>query len=71
MVISLAVILGMDWMSNHGAQIDCERHTVSIRRPDGGRIVYQEDKQSQLQAEIHLNVLTEATIEDIPVVHEY
>ena len=43
----LAVILGMDWMTSHGAHIDCERHTVSIRRPDRGRIVYQGDQRNQ------------------------
>ena len=55
----IAVILGMDWLSNHGAQIDCGENTVSIRNIDGGRIVYQGDKHTKLEAEIQLNSMKE------------
>jgi hypothetical protein len=37
----MAVILGMDWLEENGAQIDCKEKTVSLRCPGGGRIVYQ------------------------------
>jgi hypothetical protein len=37
----MAVILGMDWSEENGAQIDCREKTVSLRSPGGGRIVYQ------------------------------
>ena len=67
----IAVILGMDWLSNHGAQIDCGENTVSIRNLDGGRIVYQGDKHTKLEAEIQLNSMKEVRIEDIPVVREF
>jgi hypothetical protein len=36
----MAVILGMDWLEENGAQIDCKEKTVSLRNPGGGRIVY-------------------------------
>jgi hypothetical protein len=39
----MAVILGMDWLEENGAQIDCREKTVSLRSPGGGRIVYQGD----------------------------
>ena len=29
---NIEVVLGMDWMSEHGAQIDCEEKTVSIKK---------------------------------------
>ena len=31
----IAVILGMDWLSYHGAQIDCGENTVALRGPNG------------------------------------
>ena len=37
----IAVILGMDWLTDNRAQIDCTEKTVSLRSLDGGRIVYQ------------------------------
>jgi hypothetical protein len=67
----IAVILGMDWLSNHGAQIDCEEKTVSIRSPKGGRIVYQGDKHTQIEAELQLNSMKEVKIEAIPIVKEF
>ena len=67
----IAVILGMDWLSNHGAQIKCGENTVSIRSLDGDRIVYQGDKHTKLEAEIELNSMKEVIIEDIPVVREF
>ena len=36
----IAVILGMDWLSYHGAQIDCGENTVTLRNPNGERVVY-------------------------------
>jgi predicted aspartyl protease len=35
----MVVILGMDWLEENGAQIDCKEKTVSLRSPGGGRIV--------------------------------
>jgi hypothetical protein len=39
----MAVLLGMDWLEETRAQIDCRERTVSLRSPRGGRIVYQGD----------------------------
>jgi hypothetical protein len=38
-VKDMAVILGMDWLEENGAQIDCREKTMSLRSPGGGRIV--------------------------------
>ena len=48
----IAVILGMDWLSDHAAQIDCAEKTLSLRGPGGMRTVYQGDKHSQLRADL-------------------
>ena len=45
---NISVILGMDWLSSHGAVIDCGEKTVALRNPGGGQIVYQGDKYTQL-----------------------
>jgi predicted aspartyl protease len=39
----MAVILGMDWLEDNGAQIDRKEKTMSLRSPGGGRILYQGD----------------------------
>jgi hypothetical protein len=54
----------MDWLSNHGAQIDCGENTVTIRNLDGGRIVYQGDKHTRMEAELQLNSLEEVKPEN-------
>jgi hypothetical protein len=68
---NIEVVLGMDWMSDHGAHIDCEEKTVYIRKPRGGRITYQDDKHTHVEIGIQLNTLKEANLEDIPVVNEF
>jgi hypothetical protein len=67
----IAVILGMDWLEENGAQIDCKEKTVSLRNPGGGRIVYQDDKHAHIEVQLQLNTLKEAKLEDIPVVNEF
>ena len=67
----IAVILGMDWLSDHGAQIDCAEKTVSLRGPGGMRTVYQGDRHSQIKADLQLNAMKEVKIEEIPVVREF
>jgi hypothetical protein len=48
----IAVILGIeDWLSNHGAHIKYGEEMVSIRNFDGGRIVYQGDKYTQIEVD--------------------
>ena len=48
----IAVILGMDWLSYHGAQIDCGENTVVLRNLKGERVTYQGDKNARLEAEL-------------------
>ena len=68
---NIDAVLGMDWMSDNGAQIDCEEKTVSLRKPGGGRVTYQADKHTHVEVELQLNSLSEAKLEDIPVVNEF
>jgi hypothetical protein len=67
----MAVILGMDWLEENGAQIDCKEKTVSLRSPGGGRIVYQGDHHAHIEVQLQLNTLKEATLKDILVVNEF
>ena len=64
----IAVILGMDWLLDHGAQIDCEEKTISLRGPGGLRTIYQGDKHSQLREDLQLNSMKDVKIEKIPLV---
>jgi hypothetical protein len=67
----MAVILGMDWFEENGAQIDCKEKTVSLRNPGGGRIVYQGDQHAHIKVQLQLNTLKEAKLEVILVVNEF
>jgi hypothetical protein len=53
----ISVILGMDWLSNMEPLIDCGDKTASISNLTGGRIVYQEDKYTQIEVVLLLNTL--------------
>ncbi|KAK1619388.1 hypothetical protein QYE76_024905 [Lolium multiflorum] len=67
----ISVILGMDWLTENGAVINCGDKTVSLRNSIGGQIVFQGDKYTQLEIGLELNSLKEVKIEDIPVVNEF
>ncbi|KAK1644093.1 hypothetical protein QYE76_061898 [Lolium multiflorum] len=67
----ISVILGMDWLTENGAVINCGDKTVSLRNSIGGRIVFQGDKYSELEIGLELNSMKEVRIEDIPVVNEF
>jgi hypothetical protein len=67
----MAVILGIDWLEENGARIDCREKTVSLRSPRGGRIVYQCDRHAHVEVQLQLNTLKESILEDIPVVNEF
>ena len=41
------VILGMDWLSSNGAQIDCERKKVKIRVQNEKEVVFKGQRQNQ------------------------
>src|SRR3954471_17928997 len=65
----IVVVLGMDWMMEHGAQINCEGKTVSIKTPSGARIVYQADKHSHIMVDPQLNSMKEVKLEEIAIVN--
>jgi hypothetical protein len=67
----IEIILGMDWLVSHGAQIDCGVNTVTIKNTITEKVVYQGDRNARLEAKLQLNVLKENIIEDIPVVREF
>jgi hypothetical protein len=48
----IVIILGMDWLSNHGAQLDCGENTIAIREPGGGKAIYQGDKHTRMEVEL-------------------
>ena len=35
--LSISVILGMNWMKDHGVLIDTSTHTIMLREPRGGK----------------------------------
>ncbi|KAK1608773.1 hypothetical protein QYE76_032446 [Lolium multiflorum] len=65
------VILGMNWLEENGALIDCANKTVSLKSPDGGRIIYQGEKHTQIEVELKLNSMKEVKLEDILIVNEF
>ena len=65
------VILGMNWLEENGALIDCANKIVSLKSPDGGRMIYQGDKHTQIEVKLQLNSMKEVKLEDIPIVNEF
>jgi hypothetical protein len=53
----IAIILGMDWLVSHGAQLDCGANTVTLKNPIGEKVVYQGDRNTHLEAELQFNAL--------------
>jgi hypothetical protein len=45
----IAIILGMDWLVSHGAQIDCGTNTITLMTPVGEKNVYQGDLKRSLR----------------------
>ena len=68
--LALDVILGMNWMSGHGALIDTTTRTIMLREPKGGSAFLVSLPQSfDLQ---NLSCAIQATtLCDIPVVCEF
>ncbi|KAK1678410.1 hypothetical protein QYE76_039258 [Lolium multiflorum] len=58
-------------IETNGALIDCVNKTVSLKSPDGSRMIYQGDKHTQIEVELQLNSMKEVRLEDIPVVNEF
>jgi len=41
------VILGMDWLSNHEAQIKCKSNKVKLRTKDGEEVIFKRKRQAK------------------------
>ncbi|KAL8094173.1 hypothetical protein AgCh_035878 [Apium graveolens] len=41
------VILGMDWLSNHDAQVECKNKKVKLRTKDGIEVIFRGKKQER------------------------
>jgi hypothetical protein len=61
----ITIIMGMDCLVSHGAQIDCGANTVTLKNRIGEKVVYQGDQNARLEAELQLNAPKENGIEDI------
>jgi hypothetical protein len=48
---NIAIILGMDLLVSHGAQIDCGANTATLKSPIREKVVYQGDQNARLEAE--------------------
>jgi hypothetical protein len=48
----IEIILGMDWLVSHGAQIDCGVNTVTIKNTIAEKVVYQGDRNARLEAKL-------------------
>ncbi|KAK1647061.1 hypothetical protein QYE76_064866 [Lolium multiflorum] len=55
----------------NGALIDCVNKIVSLKSPDGSRMIYQGDKHTQIEVELQLNSMKEVNLEDIHVVNKF
>ena len=65
----LDAILGMDWLVQHAAQIDCATGEVTLTNPKGIRTTYLPDKPHQIKAKVFLAQAPE--IGEVYVVSEY
>ena len=50
----LDAILGMDWLMEHAAQIDCATRAVSLTNPDGDKTTYVPSKLPRGPAKVFL-----------------
>ena len=65
------IILGMDWLQEYRATIDCYEKQITLRLDGQVEIVYQGDKKSQSRTLMTKWDKKEINIKDIPVVNEF
>ena len=63
----LDVILGMDWLSMYGGNIDCASKSILLTTPEGKRIKYV---SRYTPKSTHVNPLTGVVQEEVPVVKD-
>ena len=64
----LDVILGMDWLSMYGGNIDCASKSILLTTPEGKRIKYV---SRHAPRRTQVNSLTGFVQEEVPVVKDY
>ena len=64
----LDVILGMDWLSLYGGNIDCASKTILLTTPEGKRIKYV---SRHMPKRTQVNSLSGVVQEEVPVVKDY
>ena len=64
----LDVILGMDWLSLYGGNIDCASKTILLTTPEGKRIKYV---SRHMPKRTQANSLSGVVQEEVPVVKDY
>ena len=62
------MILGMDWMSKYGGNIDCVSKLICLTTPEGKRIKYISRHASRSS---QVNTLTGVVQEEVPIVKDY
>ena len=63
----LDVILGMDWLSKYGGNIDCASRSILLTTPEGKMINYV---SRHTPKRTHVNSLTGVVQEEVPVVKD-
>ena len=64
----LDVILGMDWLSKYGGNIDCTSRSILLTTPEGKRIKYV---SRHTPKSTHVNSLTGVVQEEVHVLKDY
>ena len=64
----LDIILGMDWLSKYGGNIDCASKSIFLTTPEGRRIKYVSRNVSK---RTQVNSLSGVVQEEVPVVKDY
>ncbi|GJX35703.1 putative reverse transcriptase domain-containing protein [Tanacetum coccineum] len=68
---SFDVIIGMDWLSNHQAEIVCFEKIVHIPKPSGVTLKIQGEKPEIDQKTLSCIKTGERKIEDIPIIRDF
>ena len=64
----LDIILGMDWLSKYGRNIDCASKSIMLTTPEGRRIKYV---SWHVPKRTQVNSLSGVVQEEVPVVKDY
>ena len=64
----LDIILGMDWLSKYGRNIDCASKSILLTTPEGKRIKYV---SRHAPRRTQVNSLSGVVQEEVPVVKDY